>query len=86
MLDATAAAWDAAADPLKDELARPEDLELRARGITEIVPITLQDASLVRHALPLWLPFTPYSRWTGTYGALPSGVDFDTIIDRTLPA
>ncbi len=90
MLDATAAAWDAAADPLKDELARPEDLELRARGITEIVPITLQGTFLVRHAAAAMVdafgPSRPGSRWTGIYGALPSVVGFDTIIDRALPA
>ena len=90
MLDATVAAWDAAADALKDQLARPEDLELRARGVTEMMAITPQGMFLVRHAAgamaDAFCPSRLGSRRTGAYGALPTAVDLDTIIDRALPA
>ena len=83
------AALDAAADALRDELAHPEDLELRARGITEMMAISLQGALLVRHApaavADAFCASSLGPRWTGAYGALPAGVDFDTIIDRAIP-
>ena len=44
------AALDAAANALKDELTHPEELELRARGITEMMAIALQGPLLVQHA------------------------------------
>jgi putative acyl-CoA dehydrogenase len=84
------AALDAAADALKDDLAHPEDLELRARGLTEMMAIALQAALLVRHApaavADAFCVSRLGSRWTGAYGALPVGVDFDAIIDRAGPA
>ena len=36
---------DAATEKLKDELADPENLELRARSITELMAVTLQETS-----------------------------------------
>ncbi|MCP4328357.1 MAG: DNA alkylation response protein [Alphaproteobacteria bacterium] len=84
------AALDAAADTLKDELARPEDLEVRARGVTEMMAIALQGALLVRHApaatADAFCASRLGTRWTGAYGALPAGVDFAAIIDRASPA
>ena len=84
------AALDAAADRLRHDLARAEDLELRARGITEMMAITLQAALLVRHApaavADAFCASRLGSRWTGHYGTLPAGVDFDAIIARALPA
>ncbi len=84
------AALDAAANALKDELTHPEDMELRARGITEMMAIALQGALLVRHApaavADAFCASRLGSRWTGAYGALPVGVDFDAIIDRAAPA
>ena len=83
------AALDAAAAALADELARPEDLELRARGVTELLAITLQAALLVRHApaavADAFCASRLGSRWTGAYGALPAGLDFDAIIERAVP-
>ena len=86
------AAWggngllDAATENLKDELADRENLELRARGITELMAVTLQGALLVRHApaavADAFCASRLGARWTGAYGSLPSGVDFDAIIDR----
>ena len=68
----------------------PEDLELRARGITEMMAIALQGALLVQHApaavADAFCASRLGSRWTGAYGALPVGVNLDAIIDRALPA
>jgi len=84
------AALDATASALKDELANPEDLELRARGITEMMALTLQGALLVQHApaavADAFCASRLGSRWTGAYGALPTGVDCDAIIKRVAPA
>jgi len=84
------AALDAAADTVKRELADPKDLEVRARGVTELMALTLQGALLVRHApaaiADAFCASRLGSRWTGAYGTLPSGVDFDAIIDRAQPA
>jgi len=81
---------DAATETLKQELAKPEDMELRARGITELMAITLQAALLVRHApnavADAFCASRLGARWTGAYGALPSDVDFDAILERATPA
>ncbi len=81
---------EAAIDALKDELSQPEDMELRARRVTELMAVTLQGALLVRHApdavADAFCASRLGSRWTGAYGALPSGVDFDAIIERATPA
>ena len=77
---------DAAIDALKMELADLENLELRARGITELMATALQGALLVRHA-PLevadaYCVSRLGQRWIGAYGTLPADLDFDTIIAR----
>ncbi len=81
---------DAASDRLKDELGNRDNLELRARGITELMATTLQGALLVRHApgavADAFCASRLGARWTGTYGALPQNVDFDAIIKRATPA
>ncbi|MBT3536566.1 MAG: DNA alkylation response protein [Rhodospirillaceae bacterium] len=81
-------ALDTAAENLKNELADPENLELRARGITELMAVTLQGALLVRHApsavADAFCASRLGPRWTGAYGALPASVDFDAIIDRAV--
>ena len=77
---------DAAIDALKMELADLENLELRARGITELMATALQGALLVRHAPPevadAYCVSRLGQRWTGAYGTLPTDMDFDTIIAR----
>jgi putative acyl-CoA dehydrogenase len=84
------ASLDAAIDTLRDELNDPEDFELRARGVTERMAVTLQAALLVRHAphavSDAFCASRLGSRWTGAYGALPRGVEFDAIIERAKPA
>ncbi len=84
------AALDAAVTALKNDLANSEDLELRARGVTEMMALTLQGALLVQHApaavADAFCASRLGSRRGGAYGALPVGVDFDAIIERAAPA
>ena len=84
------AVLDSAADALKDELADRNDLETRARGLTERMAVALQGALLVRHAPAATADAFCASRlgpqWSGAYGALPAGVDFDAILHRAQPA
>ncbi len=81
---------DRAVEALKDELGDPEDLEIRARGVTERMAVTLQAALLVRHApaavADAFCASRLGPRWRGAYGTLPAGIDFDGIIERALPA
>ena len=81
---------DAAAEMLKDELGDRDNLELRARGITELMAVTLQGALMIRHApgavADAFCASRLGTRWTGAYGALPQDVDFDAIIERASPA
>lgn len=83
-------AFDGAADVLRDELDRPEDLELRARSLTEQMAILLQAALLIRHSKPAvsdaFCASRLGSRWSGAYGTLPAGMDFEAIIERAVPA
>jgi putative acyl-CoA dehydrogenase len=77
---------DTAIDDLKEDLSDPEEIELRARGVTERMAVTLQGALLVRHApssvSDAFCASRLGERWTGAYGALPRGVDFESIIRR----
>ncbi|MBL6599629.1 MAG: acyl-CoA dehydrogenase family protein [Alphaproteobacteria bacterium] len=80
------AALDRSIDALKDALDDPGDFELRAREVTERMALTLQAALLVRHApsavSDAFCASRLGERWSGAYGTLPRGVDFDTIIER----
>ncbi len=82
-------ALDSATEALKQELATPDDMELRARRITELMAITLQAALLVRHApnavADAFCASRLGARWTGAYGTLPADVDFDAILERATP-
>ena len=82
-------ALDTAADTLMDELNDTDDLEFRARRITEMMAVTWQGALLVRHApaavSDAFCASRLGARWSGAYGGLPSSVDFGAIIDRTRP-
>ncbi|MBZ0217607.1 MAG: acyl-CoA dehydrogenase family protein [Fimbriimonadaceae bacterium] len=84
------AALDAAAATLKSELADSANMEYRARGVAELMAIALQGALLVQHApaavSDAFCASRLGTRWTGTYGALPAGVDVDAIIARAMPA
>ncbi|MGI9426505.1 MAG: acyl-CoA dehydrogenase family protein [Hyphomicrobiaceae bacterium] len=82
-------ALDAAIDELKNELTHFEDLETRARALTERLAVVWQAALLVRHApdaiADAFCASRLGERWTGTYGVLASGTDFDAIIARAMP-
>ncbi|MEM9635926.1 MAG: acyl-CoA dehydrogenase family protein [Pseudomonadota bacterium] len=82
--------FDQALDGLKDELSKPEDLELRARNLTERLALVIQAGLLLKHGLAAtaeaFCVTRLGARWTGCYGVLPATVDIDTIIDRALPA
>ena len=77
---------DATVDRLKDDLADGDDLETRARRLTETMALVLQGSLLVRFAPPAMADAFVVSRlgndWGRTYGSLPTGVDFDAIISR----
>ena len=81
---------DAAIDRLKAELEDPENLDLRARGLTELMALTLQGALLVKNGpAPVADAFCASrlgNRWHGAFGSLPGNADVAAIIDRTLPA
>ena len=57
--------------------------------LAERMAVVLQGALLVRHASPAMADAFCASRlgarWTGAYGSLPAGVDFDAILDRAHP-
>lgn len=77
---------DGAINYLESELHNRENLELRARALTEQIAITLQGALLVQHApsavSDAFCASRLAPRWSGAYGVLPSTVDFDAIIER----
>lgn len=78
---------DRSIDALKDELADPGELELRARRITESMALALQGSLLVRHAPPALADAFCASRlagdWRHAYGTLPTGTAFDKITERS---
>jgi len=83
------AALDAEIHQLKNDLTHAEDLESRARSLTERMSVALQASLLVRHApsavADTFCASRLGNRWTGTYGALPSGANYEAIIDRAMP-
>lgn len=80
---------DAALDGLKAELADRDDLEFRARRLTERMAVLWQAALLVQHApagvADAFCASRLGERWTGSFGTLPAATDFDAILDRALP-
>ncbi len=84
------AVLDKVIDGLKSELSSPDDLELRARALSERLAIVWQAALLVRHGpaavADAFCRSRLGQRWTGGYGVLPADVDFDGIIDRAISA
>ena len=81
--------FDAALDGLGAELADPDNLEIRARRLTERMAVLWQAALLVRHApaavAEAFCASRLGERWTGSFGTLPAATDFDAILDRALP-
>ena len=77
---------DAAIAALHAELARSDAPEHRARGLVGLMARTLQASLLVRHGEPAVADAYCASRlaggFEGAFGALPTGLDLDTIIQR----
>jgi putative acyl-CoA dehydrogenase len=81
---------DAAIDEIGTTLRGGEDLEPRARSLTEGLAIALQGSLMVRHA-PAAIADAFLASRLGrergrAYGALPRGIDPRPIIDRAWPA
>ena len=80
---------DRAADALRDMVADPEGFEVRARAITEQMALTLQASLLVRFAptevADAFCASRLGERWSGAYGTLDRGTNFDAIIERIVP-
>jgi putative acyl-CoA dehydrogenase len=81
---------DAATDRLKQQFADPATLEIRARRVVESMALCLQGSLLVRHTPSAVADAFCASRLGGDggleYGTLPTGVDFEAIIARSLPS
>ena len=77
---------DRACDVLREDIARSDDLEWRARDLTERLALVLQGALLVRHAPDAVGDAFCASRLgaarTGAYGTLPAGTDAAAILER----
>jgi putative acyl-CoA dehydrogenase len=78
--------YDGAVGRLKTDLADRDDIELRARRITELLALTLQGSLLLRHAPSAVANAFCATRLGGaggtTYGTLPPGTNLDAILDR----
>ncbi len=77
-------------EDLRDSIATsPETLEVRARRVVEGMALALQASQLVRHGDPAVADAFCASRlegdWGAAFGTLPSGTDFETIIERNRP-
>ena len=74
---------------LRDELADPEAIELRARRVVEKMALALQGSLLVRHAPAAVADAFCASRLEGDaglqYGTLPAGCDVRAIVARHTP-
>jgi len=81
--------YDAFLGKLTDELANAQDLELRARSVVERVALALQASILIKGAPAAVADAFVSTRLDGargrSYGTLPPGTDFDTIIARAMP-
>lgn len=77
---------DGACDALRGDIARTDDLEWRARDLTERLALVLQGALLVRHAPDAVGDAFCASRLgparAGAYGTLPTGTDAAAILER----
>ena len=71
---------------LKEEASDTSSFEARARRITEMMALAWQGALLVQHAPTAVSDAFCASRlgdyWSGAYGTLPGGTDFDAILVR----
>jgi len=74
---------------LRADLAKTDDLEVRARRLVERLALALQASLLVRHAPAEVADAFCASRLAGdggrAFGTLPPGTDFKSILERVLP-
>jgi putative acyl-CoA dehydrogenase len=72
---------------LERQFSDPMTLEMRARRVVESMALALQGSLLVRHGAPAVADAFCASRLGGDggleYGTLPSGSDFEAIIERS---
>ena len=80
---------DASVTKLKQQFTDPSTLEQRARRVVEGMALCLQGSLLVRNAPPAVADAFCAGRLSDEggleYGTLPAGVDFEGIIERSLP-
>ncbi len=80
---------DAFVRRLRDDIARPEALEARARVLVERLALALQGSLLVRHGDPSVTEGFVASRLAGdhglAFGTLPAGVNCERIVERARP-
>jgi putative acyl-CoA dehydrogenase len=80
---------DLATAAVRDALADPADIEVRARRIVEQMALVLQGSLLVRHSPPAVADAFCASRlggdWGYAFGTLPRQVDTAAIVDRATP-
>jgi putative acyl-CoA dehydrogenase len=80
---------DAATADLRNELADPADVELRARRIVESLALCLAGSLLVRHSEPAVADAFCGTRLGGdggrAYGTLPAGLNLAAIVERHRP-
>jgi putative acyl-CoA dehydrogenase len=81
---------DRAVKALEGELSDLEGVETRARRLVERLALVLAASLLVRHSPPAVAEAYCASRlggdWGSTLGTLPATVDFESILQRALPA
>ena len=82
----TDARLDATIDDIRDDLRRPENLELRMRGVVELMALALQGALLAKRGpsevAEAFCASRLGPRWRGAFGTLPEGSDLSAILSR----
>lgn len=81
--------YDETVRRLHKELGDLDEIELRARRLVERMALALQGSLLLRYGHPAVADAFCVSRlggdWGGSFGTLPTGLDFATIIERATP-
>jgi putative acyl-CoA dehydrogenase len=83
-------AFDAFVAKLKDGLTNPQDVEIRARDLTQGIALAMQGALLLCHAPePVSAAFcatrlTP-GHWGSAFGTLPAATNFTALLERAWP-
>jgi putative acyl-CoA dehydrogenase len=84
-------AFDAFVGALQKGLADPNDIETRARELTQGIALAMQGALMLRHAPePVAEAFCASrlapNHWGAAFGTLPANSDFATLLARAWPA